>query len=104
MRYKSTKKLEDKFQRLLFPLELDTPTEFWFGWADEEIFSIQHAMITQALTELRDRRRSMTMRTEAWTWLFSDENHPFSSRICASNNGLDIDSLRRHVQRLVRDI
>jgi len=104
MRYRTSKKLEKKYQCLLFPKELETPTEFWFDWTDAEILSIQRAMIVQALNELRDHRRSREMRLDAWNWLFSDEEHYFSSRVCAKNNRLDIETLRRIVRRLVNDI
>lgn len=83
---------------------VDTKTEFDGGWTETEIYAIQLAMIEQALRELQDHRRSPTMRQEAWQWLFSDEDHPFSSRVCAKNNGLDIEYLRILVRYIVRDV
>lgn len=94
----------DASQEKLFPTNLDSETEFWALWEDKEIYAIQLAMIHQALNELKDHRRSKKMRQEAWDWLFSNEEHPFCSRLCASNNGLDIDCLRSLVRRLVKDL
>ncbi|MEZ9863864.1 hypothetical protein AB4525_08235 [Vibrio breoganii] len=101
-RYRPTANNAD--QAMLFPKNLDSTTEFWANWEDEEVIAIQLAMIKQALNELNDHRRSEKMRKEAWDWLFSDEDHPFCSRLCASNNGLDIDCLRSLVRRLVKDL
>lgn len=91
-------------QSKLFPLELDSSTEFWFAWEDVEIFAIQKAMLKQALAELRDKRKSRQMREEAWRWLFSPEQHPFSADVCAANNNYDIDVIRAQVRRFVRDL
>lgn len=95
---------ENPEQCTLFPKELETDTEYWFDWSSEEIRSIQKAMLKQALAELRDKRKSHQMRVEAWNWLMSDEDHPFCSRVCAESNALNIDILRGHVRRLVKDI
>ncbi|WP_156916981.1 hypothetical protein [Vibrio halioticoli] len=91
-------------QDRLFPFVLDSSTEFWAIWEDTEIFAIQHAMIVQALNEIKDHRRSKKMRQEAWDWLFSNEEHPFCARLCASNNCLDIHHLRTLVRRMVNNI
>ncbi|GMQ49622.1 hypothetical protein [Vibrio sp. 10N] len=96
--------LDKERQGNLFPASMDSDTEFWFIWSDEEIIHIQKAMLTQALSELRDHRKSPKMRMEAWNWLMSDDDHPFCSRLCAANNGYDIDILRCQVRRLVKDI
>ncbi|MGR5178866.1 hypothetical protein [Vibrio mediterranei] len=96
--------LDTERQGSLFPPSMDSETEFWFSWTREEVIQIQKAMLKQALSEVRDGRRSKAMREEAWNWLMSDDDHPFCSRICAANNGLDIDILRCQVRRLVRNI
>lgn len=96
--------LDTERQGSLFPPSMDSETEFWGSWTQEEIIQIQKAMLTQALSELRDRRKSPTMRIEAWNWLMSDDDHSFCSRLCAANNGYNIDILRWHVRRLVKDI
>lgn len=95
---------KDENQNMLFPMELDTATEFWFDWQEKEIISIQNAMLKQAIAEVRDRRKSQTMRQEAWQWLMNDEDTPFAARLCAENNGYDIDVLRTMLKRLVTDI
>jgi hypothetical protein len=91
-------------QQFLFPEDLDSKTEFWALWRFEEIVAIQNAMLIQSLNEIRDLRRSRAMRIEAWEWLFSNEDHPFSSRVCAENSGLDIESLRILLKRIVKDL
>jgi hypothetical protein len=83
---------------------LETNTEFWFEWQMQEIIRIQNAMLELTISELRDKRKSPQMRKEAWDWLMSDFDGPFSARLCASNNGYDIDVLRSLLKRLVTDI
>ena len=82
----------------------DEATNFIFAWDDVEIFSLQKEMLKQALYELRDLRKSKQMRQEAWDWIMSDEDHAFSSRVCASNNGYEIERLRAYLRRLVTDL
>jgi hypothetical protein len=91
-------------QATLFPIDLDSETEYWCDWTDEEIEDIGYKMITQALDEVRDRRKSFNMRKEAWDWLMSDAKAPFSSRNCACANGLNIDELRGLLKRIVKDL
>lgn len=82
----------------------DDATNFIFAWEDIEIFALQKAMLKQALHELRDQRKSKQMRQEAWDWIMSDEDHAFCSRICASNNGYNIDELRGYLRRLITNL
>jgi hypothetical protein len=82
----------------------DEETNFIFAWEDTEIYALQKAMLKQALQELRDLRKSKQMRQEAWNWIMSDEEHAFSSRTCASNNGYNIEQLRGYLRRLVTDL
>jgi hypothetical protein len=91
-------------QNALFPQELNSNTEFWYEWEYVEIFAIQRAMLVQALKEISDLRRSKKMRLEAWNWLMSDDDEPFSAPLCASNNNYDIHELRRLVKRIVHEI
>lgn len=91
-------------QHDFFPQDLDSKTEFWFKWEDQEVLKMQKAMLVLTLNEIRDRRKSKKMRQEAWDWLFSDEDHPFSSEVCATNNGYDINELRSLVKRIIKDL
>jgi hypothetical protein len=79
-------------------------TAFTHIWETEEILKLQRAMLVLALEEIRDRRKSLTMRREAWNWLFSDADLPFGAQLCAKNAQLDIDRLRYLVRKLVTDI
>lgn len=83
---------------------LDETKDFFHLWTFDEIIVVQKTMIIQALNELRDHRKSYKMRKEAWDWLFSDEDHPFSSETCAANSNIDIDKLRNLTRYLVKDI
>jgi hypothetical protein len=91
-------------QRALFD-DLDNETTSFSGiWETDEILILQKKMLLLALEEIRDRRKSLSMRREAWNWLFSDKILPFSAPICAQSSGLDIDRLRYLVKELVNDI
>lgn len=85
--------------------ELDNDTTaFNACWKTDEILKLQQGMLLLALEEIRDHRKSLAMRKEAWDWLFSDKDLPFCARLCAQNSELDIDRLRYLIRRLVTDI
>ncbi|NGZ66572.1 hypothetical protein G6Z92_06180 [Vibrio aestuarianus subsp. cardii] len=100
--YRTRKKNKD--QTSLFPQQLETKTEYWFDWRYSEIIQIQKAMLVQSIAEIRDRRKSLQMRKEAWDWLMNDFDGPFAAKLCASNNGYNIENLRILLRRLVKDI
>ncbi len=93
-----------KSQKSLFPENPNSETEFWCEWTDEEIKEIKYRMLTHALDELRDHRRSQQMRKEAWDWLFSDEEAPFSAPVCALEHNLDITEIRKLLKQIVHDV
>ncbi|ELA9367552.1 hypothetical protein QUN99_003442 [Vibrio parahaemolyticus] len=95
---------KNKDQNSLFPKVLETATEYWFDWSYAEIIKIQKAMLVQAIAEIRDRRKSLQMRKDAWHWIMNDLDGPFAARLCAENNGYDIENLRVLLRRLVKDI
>lgn len=95
--------IKQEQQHCLFPVDLDSNTEFWLDWQGSEIVAMQKAMLVQALSEIKDKRKSRKMREEAWEWLFSDEDHSFSAPQCASTNALDIQKLRFLTRRAVGD-
>lgn len=92
------------FQQLSLFSDIETKTDFIGLWLDEEIEDLQESMLIQAMKEVRDKRKSLQMRTEAFNWFMEDSNHPFSSNCCASNNGYDIHFLRRSLRTLVPDL
>jgi hypothetical protein len=84
--------------------EIETDTEFSAEWEAIEIVALQRGMLIYAIEEIRDRRRSRAMRIDAWNWLMSNDDHSFSSILCAKNNGYDINHLRWLIKRLINDL
>lgn len=70
-------------------------------WLRQDIEDLQYALLVQAMIELKDKRRSLSMKQEAWQWLFTDSASPFSSYICALSHNLDIDALRMGLKSYV---
>lgn len=52
-------------------------TEFYDTWTEAEIIQLQKGMLIHAIQEARDRRRSKSMRKDAWKWLMSEEDPHF---------------------------
>lgn len=68
-----------------------------FTWSEEDIKELQFALLNTALEELKDGRKSIKMRQEAWDWLMEDETSSvseFSASYCCSANGISIEKLR----------
>jgi hypothetical protein len=105
--YVYRQKQRDKFNILQFPLfngDLLSDLEFHGCWKIDEVVQLQMGMLETALIEVKDKRKSQAMRKQAWDWLMSDEDGPFSARECSVSNALDIDELRQLLRRLVKDI
>lgn len=92
------------FQFSLFNGDLLSDLEFHGSWKIDEVVQLQMGMLETALIEVKDKRKSQAIRKEAWDWLMSDKDGPFSARECAVSNALDIDELRQMLRRLVKDI
>jgi hypothetical protein len=66
-----------------------------FDWTLDDINELMLGMVVTALTEVKDRRKSLNMRREAKEWLMSDDTcSPFSALNCCQTLGLDLFRLR----------
>lgn len=71
------------------------------NWTEQDIDELRLGMIKSALEEIRDNRRSLPMRKEAYWWLMSnDSDNPMSALNCCLALGLDIHRLRYLMNRL----
>lgn len=71
-------------------------------WSEEDIYELRYNLLYQALSVIRDCRRTMAQRKEAWDWFFEDDySIPFSAANCAKYSGLDIVELRNLLLTLI---
>lgn len=71
-------------------------------WTNSDIDELMLGMLTTALDEIRDRRKSIAMQKEAKEWLMQDDEHsPFSALNCCRSLGLDLSRLRDLTNNLV---
>lgn len=72
-------------------------------WTTESITELMLGLLTTALSEVRDRRKSEIMRREAKEWLMQDDPHsPFSALNCCRQLGLDLHVLRSMANILMK--
>jgi len=69
------------------------------GWTDWDVFSLQETLLVETMTAAVDGRSCETTRAEAWGWIDSEDDHPFSFRTCAKAVGADPDDLRAMFRR-----
>ncbi len=72
-------------------------------WSDEAISSLREAVLMDTLRNLTDGRAT-TAKAEALEWMLSDDIHPFSFRVCASEMGMDYEEIRIRVLRMIDSI
>lgn len=72
-------------------------------WTTSDIEELQLGMIKSALVDIRDRRKSIKMRQEAYDWIMSNDTHqPLSYVNCCRSIGLDEVVLRDLFLRLTQ--
>src|SRR6185437_8107611 len=67
--------------------------------SDEEISSLFHAVLEDALSQIKhSMSRGRFQHCEAWAWLYDDEaDGPFSVRTVCAALGLDVENLRTQI-------
>lgn len=83
--------------------KMQAPTNSTEKWTESDIEELQIGMIKSALVDVRDRRKSIKMRREAYDWLMSDDTQePLSYVNCCRSIGLDDAVLRDLFLRLIQ--
>ena len=79
-------------------------TDEAISWSQTDIQELKYGMLTIALEEVRDNRRSKKMKLEAWDWLMSDgiSDHSFSAENCCSELGMNVNNLRSMLNQFLK--
>jgi hypothetical protein len=64
-------------------------------WTEEDILFLREGLLCDALRTCLDARNSTETRRAIWAWIESDEEYPFSFRVCAQAVGTDHEELRQ---------
>lgn len=72
-------------------------------WSDDHIEELQMGLITSAINDVRDGRKSKKMQQEAREWILCDDiSLPLSYFNCCRSIGLDGELLRELLNYLVK--
>lgn len=74
-----------------------------FGWSDDNVETLRERLLIATLKDLTNAR-SREAKVEALKWVLSDDEHPFSFKICANSMALDHEEIRARVLWMMRRI
>lgn len=74
-----------------------------FQWSDDQVETLRERLLVATLKDLTNAR-SREAKVEALKWVLSDDEHPFSFKICANSMALDHEEIRARVLWMMRRI
>ena len=74
----------------IFLIDWDKLPQF----TEAEFSELRYRLLLAMLSALKDNRVSADEKSESWTWLMSDDQTPFSFRICCESEGVDYLEMR----------
>jgi len=69
------------------------------AWTDQDLLSLFETILVETMAAAVGGRSCSRTRAEAWKWIDSNDEEPFSFRVCATALGADPDELRAMFRR-----